>query len=124
MNSAFSPPWKIFVRINEMGLIKHLGEKHCIDHCIWIMLPRQLLGNRSSKAPCAMSPSTFQSSPGLDGVFAVPGPLFDLFGFTECSANYSKDQLGKEKTGAGSGPHRPHSLEERQSRDKGNRKSK
>lgn len=43
MDSAFSPPWKIFVRINEMGLIEHLGETHCIDHCIWMMLPRRLL---------------------------------------------------------------------------------
>lgn len=124
MNSAFSPPWKIFVRINEMGLIKHLGEKHCIDHCIWILLPRQLLLNRNSKALCTMPSFTFPSSPCLDGVFAVPRPLFDLFGFTDCSANYSKGQLGKEKTSAGSGPHRPHSLEERQSRAEGNRKSK
>lgn len=46
--------------------------------------------------------STFQSSPCLDWVFFTPRPLFDLFGFTEQSANYSKCQLGKEKTGAGS----------------------
>lgn len=29
---TFMPAWKIFVRINEMVLIKHLGEKHYIDH--------------------------------------------------------------------------------------------
>lgn len=32
MDPPFLPPWKIFLRINEMFLIKHLGEKHCIDH--------------------------------------------------------------------------------------------
>lgn len=30
--SAFLLPWKIFVRVNEMVLIKHLGEQHSIDN--------------------------------------------------------------------------------------------
>lgn len=30
--SAFLLPWKIFVRINEMVLIKHLGEQRYIDN--------------------------------------------------------------------------------------------
>lgn len=68
MDSAFSPPWKIFfVRINEMGLIKHLGEKHCIDHCIWMMLLRQLLWNRKNKAPCAV-PRVYLSILPLPGL--------------------------------------------------------
>lgn len=36
------------------------------------------------------------------GVFFTPRPLFDLFGFTEQSASYSKCQVGNEKTGAAS----------------------
>lgn len=32
MHSAFSLPWKIFMRINEMVLMKHLGEKQHTDH--------------------------------------------------------------------------------------------
>lgn len=56
-----------FVRINEMGLIKHLGEKHCIDHCIWMMLLRQLLWNRKNKAPCA-APTVYLSILPLPGL--------------------------------------------------------
>lgn len=32
MNSTFSLPWKMFVRINEMVLIQHLGERHNTDN--------------------------------------------------------------------------------------------
>lgn len=32
MNSTFPLPWKMFVRINERVLIKHLGELHNTDN--------------------------------------------------------------------------------------------
>lgn len=59
---------------------------------------------REQKALCRAHGLPFDLSLSRvgDGVSFTPRPLFDLFGFTEQSANYRNCQLGNEKTGAAS----------------------